>query len=93
MERIIMGVLGFMHTYKGYNMNFTLKLFTNHVLLCFLYFQIINNQRISAKYYCLYQLAIEDLPWLSYKEEDGHPWDGFMLFYTMLAVCKTTNTS
>ena len=32
-----------------YNVNFLLKHFTNHLLLCSLYFQIINDQSISAK--------------------------------------------
>ena len=28
---------------------------------------------------------IEDLPWLSYKEEDGNQRDGFRQFFTRLA--------
>ena len=36
---------------------------------------------------------IEDPPWLSYKEEDGHQRDGFMQFFTRLANWKTAYTS
>ena len=31
----------------------------------------------------------EDTPWITYKEEDGHHWDGFMLFCTSLFECQT----
>ena len=52
--------MGVIHTY---NVNFILKLFTNHLHLCFLYFEIIYNQSTcimakSAKCNFLFQLDI-----------------------------------
>ena len=35
-------------------------------------------------------LDIEDPPWVAYRVVDGHQRDGFMLFCTRLAECKTS---
>ena len=53
-----MGVIGRMHTY---NLNFLLKPFTNHLLLLFLYVQVIINQSISAQTVisCLFFLLVK----------------------------------
>ena len=53
-----MRAIGCMHTY---NVNFLLKPFTNHLLLWFLYLQVITKQSISAKpvISCLFFLLVK----------------------------------